>query len=88
MGPNTKRHDCFIAILQFGVYDAVSTFNIGMKASVLTYEKLGFDAGFYALRGCKKFNAKRISLANSRITPKNKLRQQLLRAKKCPKMTK
>ena len=49
-----------------------------MKASVLTYEKLGFDAGFYVLRGYKKFNAKRISLANSRITSKNKLRQQLL----------
>ena len=53
-----------------------------MKASVLTYEKLGFDAGVCTLRGCKKFNAKCISLPNSRIIPKNKLGRQLLRAKK------
>ena len=32
--------DTFVSLpcLQFGVYDAVSNFNIGMKASVLTYE--------------------------------------------------
>ena len=53
--------------------------------------KLGFAAGFYILRGCKKSNSKLTSLANSRITPKNKLRRQLLRANlfytnKCWKM--
>ena len=82
LGPNTKRHVCFIAMLTVWTYDAVSNFNIGMKASVLTYEKLGFDAGVCTLRGCKKFNAKCISLPNSRIIPKNKLGRQLLRAKK------
>ena len=76
--------DMFVLLpsLQFGVYDVVSNFNIGMKASVLTIEKLGFDAGVCTLRDCKKFNAKCISLPNSRITPKNKLGRQLLRAKR------
>ena len=83
LGPNTKRHVCFIAILTvWSLYDVVSNFNIGMKASVLTIEKIGFDAGVCTLRDCKKFNVKCISLPNSRITPKNKLGRQLLRAKR------
>ena len=56
-----------------------------MKASVLTYEKLGFASGIYTIKGCKKFNAKRVSLADSRLTPKSKLRRQLLRVKKLSK---
>ena len=71
--------------LQFDVYDAVSNFDIGMKASVLTYGKLGFASGIYTTKGCKEFNAKRVSLAVSRLTPKRKLRRQLLRAKKLSK---
>ena len=76
--------DMFVLLpsLQFGVYDVVSNFNIGMKASVLTIEKIGFDAGVCTLRDCKKFNVKCISLPNSRITPKNKLGRQLLRVKR------
>ena len=30
-----------------------SNFNIGMKALVLTYEKLGFAPGSYTIKGCK-----------------------------------
>ena len=56
-----------------------------MKASVLTYEKLGFASSIYTIKGCKKFNAKRVFLADSRLTPKSKLRRQLLRAKKLSK---
>ena len=32
-----------------------------MEASVLTYKKLRFVPGFYKLKGCTEFNAKRIS---------------------------
>ena len=78
MGANTKDTLVSLPSLQFGVYDAVSNFNIGMKASVLTYEKLGFGPGYYTLISCKKFNTKRISLANSRIIPKNKTRKRKL----------
>ena len=48
---NRIPQDTFVSLpsLQFGVYNAVSNFNIGMKASVLTCEKLGFHPGFYTL---------------------------------------
>ena len=40
------------------------------------------------LRGCNKYNIKRVNLANQRIIPKNKLRRQVLRAKKMTKSDK
>jgi len=46
--------------LRFGVYDAVANFNIGRKASVLTFEKMGIIPGRYMLRGCYKTNKKRL----------------------------
>ena len=46
-----------------------------MKASVIIYEKLSFAPGVYMLKGCKKRNLKRVSLANQRAFPKNKLRR-------------
>ena len=44
----------FVALsnLEFGVYDAVPNFNIGMKASVSIYEKINFVQGVHMLRGC------------------------------------
>ena len=59
-----------------------------MKASVLIYEKLNFAPSVHMLRGCDKYNIKRVNLANQRITPKNKLRRQVLRAKKITKSDK
>ena len=39
------------------------------------------------LKGFKKRNLKRVNLVNQRASRKNKLRQQILRGKKMPKMT-
>ena len=72
-------------IFVFDVYDTVAHFNIGIKASVLIYEKHNFAPGVYMLKGCKKHDLKRINLANQRACPKNKPRQQILRAKKMSK---
>ena len=36
--------------LKFGVYDAVANFNIGMKATVLVFEKLNMLPGAFMLR--------------------------------------
>ena len=47
--------------LKFGVYDAVANFNIGMKATVLIYEKLNMIPGVYTLQGCRQINAKRLN---------------------------
>ena len=47
--------------LQLGVYDAVANFNIGRKASILTFEELKMILGKYCLEGCRKINEKRLS---------------------------
>ena len=46
--------------LEFGVYDAVGHFNIGMKSSILIYEKLNMIPGKFALKGCASINNKRV----------------------------
>ena len=70
--------------LEFGVYHAAVHFD-RMKASVSIYEKLNFAPGVDMLKVCKKRNLKRVSLANQRARLKNKLRRQILRAKKISK---
>ena len=64
--------------LEFGVYDGVGHCNIGMKASVLIYDKLIFISVVYMLKGFKKRNLKKINLVNQRASRKSKLRQQIL----------
>ena len=46
--------------LEFSVYDSVAHCNVGMKASVLIYEKLNFAHVVYMLKGFKKRNLKRV----------------------------
>ena len=38
--------------LEIGVYDAIAHFNIGSKAAVLIFEKLGMRLGQHMLKGC------------------------------------
>ena len=57
--------------LEFGVYDAVANFNIGMKASVLIYEKLNFAPGVHMLKGCNKYNIKKVDLDHKSCELKN-----------------
>ena len=40
--PKTKYVS--LTVLKFGVYDAVANFNIGMKSSILIYEKIEHDS--------------------------------------------
>ena len=53
------------------VYDAVANFNIGMKASVLIYEKLNFAPGVHILKGCNKYNIKKVDLDHKSCELKN-----------------
>ena len=46
-----KTHYVSLTHLEFGVYDAVANLNIGMKASILIYEKLGMIPGVFTLKG-------------------------------------
>ena len=64
--------------------DAVAHFN-GIKVPVLIFEKLNFAPSLYMLKDCGKRNLERVNLVNQQACPKNRLRQQILRAKKMPK---
>ena len=63
-----------------------------MKASGSIYAKLNFVPGVYMLRGCNKYNIKRVNLANQQITPKRRrrrvLRRRVMWAKKITKSDK
>ena len=65
--------------LRFGIYDAVSNFNIGRKASVLTYEKLGMVPGRYMLKGCTKTNKKRLFHSNYQNKETSKNHRKIIR---------
>ena len=64
--------------LKFGVYDAVSNFNMGRKASILLFEKLNMIPGVYTIEGCAMLNAKRVSMSKYKNIEKVKLRHKRL----------
>ena len=68
--------------LEIGVYDAIANFNIGRKASVLIYEKLGIRPGTNMLRGCNKNNNKRIYFAKRQSCVKQRNIRRVRRSKK------
>ena len=80
-----KTHYVSLTQLQFGVYDAVAYLNICMKASILISEKLGMIPGVFTLQGCKGLNARRLRFAKYKVDKRNKLRRQVLQAKKLKK---
>ena len=45
--------------LEIGVYDGIAHFNIGSKAAVLIFEKLGRRPGQHMLKGCFRKNTSR-----------------------------
>ena len=50
-----KTSFCSMTQPKFGLYDAVANFNIGRKASVLIYEKLGLLPGKHLIEGWMQF---------------------------------
>ena len=74
--------------LEIAVFDAVSHFNIGSKAAVLTYEKLGIRPGDNMIAGCIKKNKSRIIDAKQHSTETNKKRRRYLRAARKNKIDK
>ena len=67
--------------LQFGVYDVVANFNIGRKASVLIFEKLGIIPGKYNLTGCQKLDQKRLSASSYKNLDSTKTRRKIGRGR-------
>ena len=74
-----------LTVLKFGVYDAVGNFNIGMKSSILIYEKLNMIPGYFTINGSNAINKVHIKWSIYQGRSHNKLRRQKLRAKKLKK---
>ena len=70
--------------LKWVVLDAVVHFNIGNLATLLIYDKMGMERGFYTMNGCLNENTRRIKNANRKDTESVTIRRRLLRgARKC-----
>ena len=54
-------------------------FNIGRKASVLLFEKLGMIPGRYATKGCSNMNQKRFSYAEYKNRPTSGNKRKVIR---------
>ena len=80
-----KTNYISIKQLAFGIFDAVANFNIGRRASVLTYEKLSMIPGSYMLKGCSTLNKKIIFRAEYKNYDINKTRRKVLRGRKMEK---
>jgi hypothetical protein len=77
-----------MAQLKFGLYDAVVNFNIGRKASVLLYEKLGLRPRKYLIDGCNYKNRKRLYHAEYKLQEPMKKRRKVIRGQKKQKQDK
>ena len=71
--------------LKFGVYDAVGNYNIGMKSTVLIFEKLEMIPGAYTSRGCKYINRKRLCFSAYQNDQAKKLKKKEVTGKKTKK---
>jgi len=83
-----KTSFCTKEQLEFGLYDAVSNFNIGRKATVLIFEKLGVTPGKFLINGCREKNRKRLYHADYKFQSPMKKRRKLIRGVKKQKQDK
>jgi len=74
-----KTQFCSTNTFHFGVYDAAANYNIGSKASVLLFERLGMIPGKYTLIGCSNLNRKRLYHSDYKAKEPNKTRRKILR---------
>ena len=64
---------------EFGVYDAVAYFNIGAKAVLQIYERLGMDPGIFTVDGCSRSNRFRLKNAGYKNLLKTKKQRKMVR---------
>ena len=74
----------YVGLRQFemGVYDAVAHFNIGSKAAILVYGKLGIQPGNHMLNACLIKNKSRITNARRQSIITKKTQRRYNRASK------
>lgn len=65
--------------LKFGSFDAVAHFNIGMKSSILVFEKLKMVPGRYMTKQCSNLNLRRLSRSLYKKSEPVRKRRKMLR---------
>ncbi|XP_028414795.1 uncharacterized protein LOC114537882 [Dendronephthya gigantea] len=69
-------------VLHLGVYDAVSHFNIGARASIKIFERMNISSGDHCLAQCSTADKQRIQSAERKSEEEVKKRRRLVRAKR------
>ena len=72
--------------LRFGSYDAVAHFNIGMKSTVMIFDKLKMTPGRYMTKQCSNLNRKRVLSSLYKSSDTVRKRRKILRGAKKSKM--
>ena len=74
--------------LKFGLYDAIGAFNIGLKSSILIFEKLLMIPGQHTISSCNYLNRRRIRMSEYKNKDTIKKRRKILRGRKHKKSDK
>ena len=69
-------------VLQLGVYDAISHFNLGACAAIKTLEQMEINAGEHCLAWSGSANKQRITKADIKSTEKAQKRRRIVRARR------
>ena len=75
-------------VFEFGIYDAVSVFNIGRLATLRVFELSGLIPGYYTTTGCNIQNSQRLYHAQYKFKDNNRKRRKIIRGQKKSKSDK
>ena len=81
---NRIPKDTFVKLTQFeiGAYDAVAHFNVGNVATLLIYDNVNIERGYYTVNGCSTDNQYRLKNAYRQSSETQRSRRRIIRGKK------
>ena len=66
-------------VFELALFDAVAHFNIGNLATLLIFDKVGLERGYYTTKGCLDDNKTRIENAKKKSMESVQIRRRILR---------
>ena len=66
-------------VFELALFDAVAHFNIGILATLLIFDKMGLERGYYTTKGCLDDNKTRIENAKKKSMESVQIRRRILR---------
>ena len=77
-----------IGVFRFGIYDAISVFNIGRLATLKIFQSCVINSGYYTTIGCKVQNRRRLYHAGYKAQSGKKKPMKIIRGQKKSKIEK